>query len=136
MDVHSSCKNPSMSSSYMNGTGSEKPRLVFKIKLPPAFNKEKKPCNVIKDREDEKPVPASSSGMNGVAKATDKSCLEKHQMDEELIELKLEATKRKLHQRYQQAQNGKRKIQLVDFKEIPKPKNVAKRPKGKGQYRW
>ncbi|KAE8124765.1 hypothetical protein FH972_019621 [Carpinus fangiana] len=53
MDVHSSCKNPPMSSSCVNGTAVEKPRLVFKLKLSPAHNKEKKPCKVIKDREDE-----------------------------------------------------------------------------------
>jgi hypothetical protein len=50
---------------------------------------------------------------------TEKSCLKNVQMDEEeALELKLEATKRKLHQRYQQAQNSKRKIQVLDFKDI------------------
>ena len=76
----------------------------------------------------------STNGSSALAKAADKSCLEKLQMDEALLELKLEAYKRKLHQRYQRPQNGKRKIQLIDFKDIPKPENVAKRPKR--QYRW
>ncbi|KAE8056307.1 hypothetical protein FH972_013090 [Carpinus fangiana] len=39
--------------SNKSGTAAEKPRLVFKLKLPPTHNKEKKPCKVIKDREDE-----------------------------------------------------------------------------------
>jgi hypothetical protein len=209
--VHGRCKNPS---SGMNGA-EEKPRLVFRIKLPPAHNKGKMPGKVIKDRADEKPVPTLSSSMNCVEKkpplvfkiklppshdkeklsfnaksgkdeklvpmassgmsGTDgkkdrrlikikmpalrqnkeqlnirktvvqqtrftngssaipkiayKSCLEKSKIDEELFELKLEATKKKLHQRYQQAQNTKRKIQLLDFQDIPKPENVTKRPK-------
>jgi hypothetical protein len=194
MDVHGSCKNLSASSTGMNGV-EEKPRLVFRIKLPPALNKGKKPCKVIKDRaDDQKPVPMPWSGMNGVEKklchvtrvklptpnnkgielngnsgeclkklaalasggmngsdekkerrvikikmptalrqnkkdhmniqktavqqtgstngnsavpkAVDSNCLKKLEMDEELLELKLEATKRKLHQRYQQAQNS------------------------------
>jgi hypothetical protein len=46
--------------------------------------------------------------------------LKKLEIDEELLELKLEATKRKLHQRYEQAQNSKRKIQLLDFQNIPR----------------
>jgi hypothetical protein len=247
--VHGRCENPS---SGMNGA-EEKPRLVFRIKLPPAHNKGKMPGKVIKDRADEKPVPTLSSstncvekkpplvfkiklppshnkeklsfnaksgkdeklvpttsgsismgngsmnsclknpfssrpkklassvvtkdrsdkkpvptscaakkeqrlikikmlalsqnkeqlnirktvvqqtrfinGSSAIPKTTDKSCLGKPEIDEELFELKLEATKRKLHQRYQQAQSTKRKIQLLDFQDIPKPENVTKRPK-------
>jgi hypothetical protein len=62
----------------------------------------------------------STNDNSVVAKATDKSCLKKLEIDEELLELKLEATKRKLHQRYEQAQNSKRKIQLLDFQNIPR----------------
>ncbi|KAF7137452.1 hypothetical protein RHSIM_Rhsim07G0068300 [Rhododendron simsii] len=39
--------------------------------------------------------------------------------DEEAIELKLKATKRKLHERYEQAQNARKKIQVVEFIDLP-----------------
>ncbi|GLT54933.1 hypothetical protein SLA2020_280910 [Shorea laevis] len=63
-NLHSSCKNPSASP---NGVET-KPRLVFRIKLPPSLNQGKKPCKVVKDREDEKPVPTFSSATNGIEK--------------------------------------------------------------------
>nr|POE83073.1 hypothetical protein CFP56_18561 [Quercus suber] len=39
------------------------------------------------------------------------------------LELKLEASKRKLQLGYQQVQKAKRKIQLVDLRDIPKPES-------------
>jgi hypothetical protein len=212
-DVHGSCKNPFSSCPRQSAYGvisedgaDEKPRLVFKIKLPPSQNKGEKPCKVSEDRADEKPVPTSSSGTNIVeekprlvfkikhppsldkderlvpttssgngmrhgcpfkkpisrcpaksasrvatkkeglntrevalqktestnesstlAKTKEKSRLKNVQMDEKELGLKLEASTRKLHQRYQQAQNAKRKIELIDFKDIPKPENAPKR---------
>jgi hypothetical protein len=70
-DVHGSCKNPFSSCPRQSASGviredgaDEKPRLVFKIKLPPSQNKGEKPCKVSEDRADEKPVPTSSSGTN------------------------------------------------------------------------
>ncbi|XP_030928011.1 uncharacterized protein LOC115954242 isoform X1 [Quercus lobata] len=48
------------------------------------------------------------------------------------LELKLEASKRKLQLGYQQVQKAKRKIQLVDLRDIPKPKpevNLSKKSK-------
>ena len=48
------------------------------------------------------------------------------------LELKLEASKRKLQLGYQQVQKAKRKIQLVDFRDIPKPEpeiNPSKKSK-------
>jgi hypothetical protein len=90
MDVHSSCKNPSASSSGMNDA-EEKPRLVFRIKLPPALNKGKKPCKVIKDRADgQKPVPTPSRAMNGVEKNSPlvfkiKLPITAHNKDEKLV---------------------------------------------------
>ncbi|GLT53814.1 hypothetical protein SLA2020_270580 [Shorea laevis] len=69
---------------------------------------------------------------------TEKRCLEKVAiMDEEALELKLEASKRKLQQRYQQAQNAKRKIEFLDFKDIPKPQNqnAPKRSRNQLHYR-
>ncbi|GLT54934.1 hypothetical protein SLA2020_280920 [Shorea laevis] len=77
----------------------------------------------------------STNGSSALAKTADKVCLGKLQMDEEALELKLEASKRKLHQRYQQAQNSKRKIELLDFKDIPKPENLAKRSKMQHSHR-
>jgi hypothetical protein len=63
-DVHGSCKNPFSSCPRQSASGvisedgaDEKPRLVFKIKLPPSQNKGEKPCKVSEDRADEKPVP-------------------------------------------------------------------------------
>ena len=47
------------------------------------------------------------------------------------LELKLEASKRKLQLGYQQVQKAKRKIQLVDLRDIPKPEpeiNLSKNP--------
>ena len=47
------------------------------------------------------------------------------------MELKLEASKRKLQLGYQQVQKAKRKIQLVDLRDIPKPEpeiNLSKNP--------
>ena len=48
------------------------------------------------------------------------------------LELKLEASKRKLQLGYQQVQKAKRKIQLVDLRDIPKPEpeiNLSKKSK-------
>ena len=48
------------------------------------------------------------------------------------LELKLEASKRKLQLGYQQVQKAKRKIQLVDLGDIPKPEpeiNLSKKSK-------
>ena len=48
------------------------------------------------------------------------------------LELKLEASKRKLQLGYQQVQRAKRKIQLVDLRDIPKPEpeiNLSKKSK-------
>ncbi|KAL4606714.1 hypothetical protein ACB092_09G123400 [Castanea dentata] len=48
------------------------------------------------------------------------------------LELKLEASKRKLQLGYQQVQKAKRKIQLVDLRDIPKPEpeiNLFKKSK-------
>ncbi|KAG5539228.1 hypothetical protein RHGRI_019708 [Rhododendron griersonianum] len=39
--------------------------------------------------------------------------------DEEAIELRLKATKRKLHERFEQAQNAWKKIQVVEFIDLP-----------------
>jgi hypothetical protein len=75
----------------------------------------------------------STSESSTLAKTTEKSRLKNVQMDEKALELKLEASTRKLHQRYQQAQNAKRKIELIDFKDIPKPENAPKR--SSNQYR-
>ena len=50
--------------------------------------------------------------------------------------LELESSKRKLQLRYQQVQNAKRKIQLVDLRDMPKPEpeiNFAKKSK---YHRW
>ena len=48
------------------------------------------------------------------------------------LELKLEASKRKLQLGYQRVQKAKRKIQLVDLRDIPKPEpeiNLSKKSK-------
>jgi hypothetical protein len=114
-----------MASSGMSGTG-KKERCLINIKMPALRQNKKEQLNIQKT-----PVQqtGSTSSSSAVPKTADKSCLGKPEMDEELFELKLEATKRKLHQRYQQGQNSKRKIQLLDFQDIPKPENVTKRPK-------
>ncbi|KAI8545996.1 hypothetical protein RHMOL_Rhmol07G0081300 [Rhododendron molle] len=39
--------------------------------------------------------------------------------DKEAIELRLKATKRKLHERYEQAQNARKKIQVLEFIDLP-----------------
>jgi hypothetical protein len=114
-----------MASSGMSGTDGKKDQRLIKIKMP-ALRQNKEQLNI------RKTVVQQTRFINGssaIPKTTDKSCLGKPEIDEELFELKLEATKRKLHQRYQQAQNTKRKIQLLDFQDIPKPENVTKRPK-------
>ncbi|GLT54515.1 hypothetical protein SLA2020_277070 [Shorea laevis] len=88
-------------------------------------------------------INLSAVGRNKVqqtgAKSTEKiRCLEKVSlMDEEALELKLEASKRKLQQRYQQAQSAKRKIEFLDFKDIPKPQNqnAPKRSRNQMHYR-
>jgi hypothetical protein len=105
---------------------------VIKINMPTAPRQNKKEqMNIRKTAVQQ---IGFTNGNSAVPKAADKICLKKPDMDEELLELKLKATKRKLHQRYQQAQNSKRKIQLLDFQDIPKPEKVmTKRPKK--QYR-
>jgi hypothetical protein len=114
-----------LASSGMSGTDGKKERRLINIKLLALRQNKREQLNIRKTAVQQR---RSSNGSSAVPKTTDKSCLGKPEMDE-LFELKLEATKRKLHQRYQQAQNSKRKIQLLDFQDIPKPENVTKRPK-------
>ena len=55
------------------------------------------------------------------------------------LELKLEASKRKLQLGYQQVQKAKRKIQLVDLRDIPKPEpgiNLSKKSKCHYRHWW
>jgi hypothetical protein len=115
-----------MTSNGMSGTDGKKEQRLIKIKLPALRQNKKKQLNIRKTAVQQR---GSTNGSSVVPKTADKSCLGKHEMDEELFELKLEATKMKLHQRYQQAQSSKRKIQLLDFQDIPKPENVTKRLK-------
>ncbi|XP_058226004.1 uncharacterized protein LOC131334783 [Rhododendron vialii] len=56
--------------------------------------------------------------------------------DEGAIELKLKATKRKLHERYEQAQNARKKIQVVEFIDLPqKATSCAKTHRAKEHMR-
>jgi hypothetical protein len=113
---------PSGGMSFTDGDGKRSERRVIKIKSSSVGQNKEELLNIQKTAVQE-------------TESTEKSCLKKVQMDEEeeALELKLEATKRKLHQRYQQAQNSKRKIQVLDFKDIPKPENAPKR--SRNQYR-
>jgi hypothetical protein len=116
---------PSGGMSFTDGDGKRSERRVIKIKSSSVGQNKEELLNIKKTAVQE-------------TESTEKGCLKKVQMDEEeeeeeALELKLEATKRKLHQRYQQAQNSKRKIQVLDFKDIPKPENAPKR--SRNQYR-
>ncbi|XP_059432537.1 uncharacterized protein LOC132165861 [Corylus avellana] len=112
------------SSSAMNGV-ENKPSLVLRIKLPQtAHNKEKLSCNTISAPHQNNTAPKQTGSTNGGSS-------DKLHLDQELIELKLETTKRKLNQRYLEARNSKRKVQLLDLKDIPE--NLDNRPKR--QYR-
>ncbi|KAI8545998.1 hypothetical protein RHMOL_Rhmol07G0081500 [Rhododendron molle] len=56
--------------------------------------------------------------------------------DEEAIELRLKATKRKLHERYEQAQNARKKIQVLEFIDLPQTATTcAKTHRAKEQIR-
>ncbi|KAJ8770370.1 hypothetical protein K2173_014983 [Erythroxylum novogranatense] len=57
--------------------------------------------------------------------------------DEAAVQMKLEATKRKLQERYQQAENAKRQrtVQVMELQDLPKQGHVQKNPHGRpGNY--
>jgi hypothetical protein len=109
----------------MPSSGGKEERHVIKMIKSSAVlhqNKEEQ----LNTREVAMPKTKSTNESSTLAKTTEKSYLKNVQMDEKALELKLEASKRKLHQGYQQAQNAKRKIELIDFKDIPMPENAPK----------
>ncbi|KAE8124550.1 hypothetical protein FH972_019423 [Carpinus fangiana] len=116
----------------MPSSGGKKERRVIKIIKSSALRQNKEE-QLNTTREVALQKTESTNESSTLAKTTEKSCLKNVQMDEKALELKLEASRRKLHQRYQQDQNAKRKIELIDFKDIPKPENAPKR--SKNQYR-
>ena len=116
----------------MPSSGGKKERRVVKMIKSSAILRQNKE-EQLNTREVAVPKTESTNESSTLAKTTEKSCLKNVQMDEKALELKLEASKRRLHQRYQQAQNAKRKIELIDFKDIPKPENAPKR--SRNQYR-
>ena len=77
----------------------------------------------------------SSSSTQAINTCSEKQETQKEEEGKEKgnsLELKLESSKRKLQLRYQQVQNAKRKIQLVDLRDMPKPEpeiNFAKKSK-------
>jgi hypothetical protein len=115
----------------MPSNGGKKERRVIKIIKSSALRQNKE--EQLNIREVALQKSESTNESSTLAKTTEKSRSKNVQMDEKALELKLEASRRKLHQRYQQAQNAKRKIELMDFKDIPKPENAPKR--SKNQYR-
>jgi hypothetical protein len=111
----------------MPSSGGKKERCVIKmIKSSVVLHQNKE--EQLNTREVAVPKTKSTNESSTLAKTTEKSRLKNVQMDEKALELKLEASKRKLHQRYQQAQNAKEKIELIDFKDIPKPENALSNP--------
>jgi hypothetical protein len=85
-----------MASSGMSGSDGKKTRRVIKIKMPTTLRQNKKEqMNIRKTAVQQ---TRSTNENSVIPKAAYKSCLKKPEMDEELLELKLEATKRKLHQ--------------------------------------
>ncbi|KAE8124253.1 hypothetical protein FH972_019155 [Carpinus fangiana] len=115
----------------MPSSGGKKERCVIKI-IKSSVQRQNKE-EQLNTREVAVQKTESTNESSTLAKTTEKSRLKNVQMDEKALELKLEAWTRKLHQRYQQAQNAKRKIELIDFKDIPKPENAPKR--SRNQYR-
>ncbi|WCJ33300.1 Transcription elongation factor (TFIIS) family protein [Euphorbia peplus] len=69
------------------------------------------------------------------------SNIQKDCSDEVAVQMKLEATKRKLQERYQQAENAKRQrtIQVMELQDLPKqgsgPKNLQMRPGNHNRHR-
>jgi hypothetical protein len=109
----------------MPSSGGKKERCVIKIIKSSVLRQNKK--EQLNTREVAVQKTESTNESSTLAKTKEKSRLKNVQMDEKALGLKLEASTRKLHQRYQQAQNAKRKIELIDFKDIPKPENAPKR---------
>ena len=124
----STCTTDSCCSSttMMNGDDGirKKERIVVKINLA-----------AWRQRKAQQQQMESSSSTQAINTCSEKQEIQKEEEGKEKgnsLELKLESSKRKLQLRYQQVQNAKRKIQLVDLRDMPKPEpeiNFAKKSK-------